>query len=214
MKPVSPYIKYLSPLARIEADRLANVRKDLRSIPRAGSIGSMNGSSDSVSFSQASVTEALNVTIIELDVNGNPQLSKAQSPDFPPNEDDNNKIVTLDMVITGVQFALLFDLHHLPARTFLGMLLREKGDLGQSEHHLQRACTQQKHRGSCSGRTGMTSVYGGVSSQWGWLSWYQLSLTLSDLGRHSDSEKAALYSLQLQQNCSTRGYECLPRFYT
>ena len=191
------------------------VRREQRTFPRFGSSASVNASFDSISISQNLLADqSIAALSSQLDNMGQKNTHTALSmlPEYPPLEQDPNKIITLEKVISSTQFALLFDLQHLPARTFLGILFKEKGDLGQSEHHLQRACTQQKHRGSSSGLTGKSSIFGGVSSQWGWLSWNQLAIALSELGRHSDAHKAALFALQLERVACSRGYECLPRF--
>jgi hypothetical protein len=212
-KPESSYLKYLSPLARVEAERQALLRKTQR-------IERTEGSSliDSISITPTVLTDvvrtmnSLNMidTLDQVVVNSMTNLNLF-SPDGI-DEDDIKKSVTLDQVIAAAQFALVFDLNHLPARAFLGLLYKELGDFGQSEHHLQKVCTQQRRRGVSSGKTGLSSVFGGYSSDWGWYSWQLLASCLSELGRDADAHKAAVYSLQLRQLSCSRGYEALSRF--
>ncbi|KAJ3306677.1 hypothetical protein HDV03_004307 [Kappamyces sp. JEL0829] len=213
-KPADPYVKYLSPVARVEAEKLASQRKAQRAAPRVGTNESTNISADSLSIVGTVQTEPIPIARTDSaseGINGSASIGHAAASEFPE-EQDPSQLVTLEQVINTAQFALLLDVHHLPSRTFLGMLYREIGDLGQSEYHLQKACTQQKHRGTSSGRTGQASFFGGATSQWGWYGWHLLGLSLSDQGRLSEAAKASLYAVQLQRVSSVRGYESLPRF--
>lgn len=203
-------MKYLSPVARVEAERQALLRKTQR-------IERTEGSSaiDSISITPTTQSEVVKNMYALDSIDHVVVNSMMHIPSFPAehfDEDDLTKNVSLDQVIAAAQFALVFDLNHLPARGFLGLLYKELGDFGQSEHHLQKVCTQQPRRGVSSGKSGLSSVFGGYSSDWGWYSWQLLGSCLSELGRDADAHKASLYSLQLRQLCCTRGYEALPRF--
>ncbi len=139
-------------------------------------------------------------------------VSNSFRQDTAYKEVDASHGISLEQVITAAQFAVVFDVHHLPARTFLGLLYQEAGDLELGEYHLQKCCTQQKHRGCGSGRAGQTSVFGGYTSQWGWYSWDLLSEILTEQDRLQEASKVALYALELQKVASVRGYESLARF--
>lgn len=194
----------------MEAERQSTIRKQQRAILKVDSNGSSHESLDSISVTATIQTE---YAAPSLNLDSLKSLTSVVRPVVKESlmEDDLSKVICLDQIISSVQYALLFDLHHLPARTFLGLLYREKGDLGQSEHHLSKSCTHQKHRGSSSGRSGLSSIYGGFSSQWGWYSWSMLASSLNDLGRQADSHGAVIFSLELQQSSCIRGYEVLSR---
>ncbi|KAI8893149.1 hypothetical protein BC833DRAFT_609421 [Globomyces pollinis-pini] len=203
------YMKYLSPITRVEVERKAIQRQQNR-FPRFTS----NASVDSISIS---MTENGTMAPTEVWVNPPATLSASNLMSFRLPSATNvakepQMFIKLEDIIASTQLALLFDKHNLPARVFLGYLLRENGKLEESEYHLQLACTRQSRRASSSGKSGIPSIYGGATSKWGWYSWNLLAITLQDQGRLVDAEKAILYSASLQSISCIRGYECLARF--
>jgi hypothetical protein len=164
---------------------------------------------DSISISATVMTDHVNFNGVD---NLESNNSKVLLPTERPIDLDTPKEITMEQVLQKTQLALLFDIQHLPARTYLAMLYREIGDIAQSEFHLQLACTASRHRGTAGGKSGMTSCFGGYTSNWGWYSWNLLSLIFKDQGRYLDAQKAALFAVQSQKQSCIRGYECLSRF--
>ncbi|KAJ1336280.1 hypothetical protein BSLG_007424 [Batrachochytrium salamandrivorans] len=74
--------------------------------------------------------------------------------------------ISIDHIIKSVKYITVIDPDHLPSCVHLGILFLEKGDIGQAEHWLSRACNQAKSRGAGGGRTGMTTIYGGATAAW------------------------------------------------
>jgi hypothetical protein len=191
-EPSDKHMKYLSPLARAEAEQHANQRQQQRHLFQS------SNSIDSISISNTLMTDHGSININD----DTPTIKMYKV------EDESG----LEQVIQKTQLALLFDRFHLPARTFLSNVYREMGDVAQSEHHLQLACTANRHRSSCSGKTGQTSWFGGSTSMWGWYCWYLLGMTFAEQSRTLEASKASLYALEKRTGCCVRGYECLPRY--
>jgi hypothetical protein len=191
-EPVDKYLKYLSPLARVESERQANQRQQQRHLFQSST------SIDSISISNTLLTDNGSININE----DTPTIKMYKIEDE----------MGMEQVIQKTQLALLFDRYHLPARTFLATVYREMGDIAQSEHHLQLACTANRHRASCSGKSGQTSWFGGTTSLWGWYCWYLLGMTFGEQNRSLEASKATLYALEKRGSCCVRGYECLPRY--
>lgn len=200
------FIKYLSPIARVEFERRSLQRQQQRSYPRFSSVHS----ADSISISNTLMTESGTNNVEINDEVASNEIRHIHVPEHTLLEEKNE--ITLQQVIDAAQFALLFDSQNLPARTFLGSLLKQQKDYSESEHHLQKACTQQRHRSSSSGKSGGSSIYGGATSKWGWNAWKLLAELLKEQGRIVDAEKAALYAVELEGVCCLRGYECIERF--
>ncbi|KAJ3322235.1 Tetratricopeptide repeat protein 7A [Boothiomyces sp. JEL0866] len=205
-KPVEKYIKYLSPIARVEFERRSLQRQQQRTYPRFSSVQS----ADSISISNTLMTESGTNNVEINDEVASNEIRHIHSPEHALQEEKSE--LTLQQVIDAAQFALLFDSQNLPARAFLGSLLKQQKDYSESEHHLQKACTQQRHRSSSSGKSGGSSIYGGATSKWGWNAWKLLAELLKEQGRTVDAEKAALYAVELEGVCCLRGYECIERF--
>lgn len=208
-KPTEPYSKYISPVIQYEQEIRVNMRKFQK--------GSFIGSLDSVSISGTINTDAASTSGSVYAFDGyaeknssNKSLNAEKNMEMDHDIEKNK--VTYSQITHAIHLALLFDNNHLPARTFLGMIYLEKGDITQAEHHLQLSCTCSRHRGSSSGRTGVTSCFGGSTSFWGWYGWHLLSIIFKEQGRLKDSERAGLYALNFEKLSALRGYECLARF--
>jgi tetratricopeptide (TPR) repeat protein len=197
------YSRYVSPVSRVEAEMQAAVRQKLyRKLPTT------SGSADSLSITATILTEQAN----DSEKNALYDIDSILPERISLEDPQSSKLVTLTQVIQQAQQSLLFDPHLLPAKIFLGILYKEKGELSQSQNYLEGACTQNRHRGASSGRTGFGSVYGGPTSIWGWTGWYTLAKVFMEQGMVKEAQKFALYALDIQNQCPVRGFECLTRF--
>jgi hypothetical protein len=195
---VEKYSRYESPISRVEQER---------KLFRSQKITDQISINTTIMTDQASISGSISA----FDNIGDPNNSRI-SIDKNFDYEQQKKRITLTKIIQSIQLALLFDSNHLPARIFLGMIYYEKGDLPQAEHHLQLSCTCSRHRGSSSGRSGVSSCFGGSTSIWGWYGWHLLSLIFEEQGRDGDSKRAGAYALEFEKVCCLRGYECLVRF--
>ncbi|KAH6595788.1 hypothetical protein BASA61_003675 [Batrachochytrium salamandrivorans] len=122
--------------------------------------------------------------------------------------------ISIDHIIKSVKYITVIDPDHLPSCVHLGILFLEKGDIGQAEHWLSRACNQAKSRGAGGGRTGMTTIYGGATAAWGWLAWRTLSKVMKSTDRNEEAKQSLFFAMDLEKMHCVRGYECLARFAT
>ena len=211
-QPIDKYSRYLSPVARAEAEMSAVARHQLHH-----SVDLSSGSVESLSLNGNTAVDPIAPPTIEwmetqmvLESN-----NSRKSIDMKPTESLaslQKPSVTLSHVIHKVKHALLYDPQLLPARAFLGLLYKQKGNISQAEYHLELACTENVHRGSSAGRTGFSSVFGGATSIWGWSAWTALGDLFREQGRMKQSQDAVLYALELYTQASCRGFEVLSRF--
>ena len=210
---ISENSRYLSPVARAEAEMNIVARHqayqslDLTS----GSVESLslNGNTAVDSFSPPTI-EWMETRMVLEPINSKKSLEIQHTND---SQNGNSKnVVTLSQVIHKVKHALLFDPQLLPARAFLGLLYKQKGNFAQAEYHLELACMENVHRGSSAGRTGFSSVFGGATSVWGWSAWSALGDIFKEQGRSKKSQDAIILALELYTQSSCRGFEVLSRF--
>jgi hypothetical protein len=185
----------MSPIDRVEVDIGVEKRKAVRAI--------------SHSRSQTSASSAYS-SELPTNLEKEEETPRQSSPRHPSSlRSSYTHSQSIDELIESTTRATVLDMDHLPARTWLGHLYRLKGELALAEHWLERACTHTKYRGVGGG---ISSVFGGATSPWGWLSWKLLADVLEEEGRLNDAKKSILFSLELQKCHCIRGYECLPRF--
>ncbi|KAJ3108666.1 hypothetical protein HDU97_000522 [Phlyctochytrium planicorne] len=83
------------------------------------------------------------------------------------------------------------DDQHLATRVHLANLYKEIGDLALAEYWYERSCKRSKARGSTGGSLGISSIYGGLTSHWGWESWAGFGQLLKET---QSSKELALYA--------------------
>nr|KAJ3417064.1 hypothetical protein HK105_001104 [Polyrhizophydium stewartii] len=264
----SKYAKYLSPVAKVEAERQSQLRKSTR-MPLSRSNVSISSSVTNSTTNPTNGDNIMSTGMLSLEMGVPPGIfSGAHSTDdmvavhhqrlsiivSPPTNPPRNGSTTsgsiggvsggrtssssharniqqqqalmqqriaqlaslprvsLDQIITAVQYISIIDPDHLPTRVHLGILFIEKGELGIAEHWLGRACSHAKFRGAGGGRSGSTTVFGGATAVWGWLAWRNFSLVMRSTNRHSDAKQSIFFSMDLEKIHCVRGYECLARF--
>ncbi|KAI8910279.1 hypothetical protein EDD86DRAFT_204972 [Gorgonomyces haynaldii] len=205
-KTESKYQKYLSPVARVEVERGVEQRRQERQVQlqHSNSNSSLGSFQSNGSTNELSSEEKSDLPSQSTDFS---QTALSNGVTFRSQSDVTDQ--KMEDIIEEFLNVLHFDPHHLPSLTQLGMLYQRRGDLAMAEHWLSRACSHTKHRGVDGGLPG---VYGGATSQWGWLCWKAFGEVLNDTGRLDEARKSLLFSLDLRHLQSVRGYEVLPRF--
>jgi len=121
-------------------------------------------------------------------------------------------ITSYEDLINELFFVTMIDDDHLPARVQLGILYYESGDLGLSEHWLDRAIKRGKARGAGGGRGGVTTVYCGMSGVWGWEAWRWIGLIYGKTGRPELGKECLFKAIKMERIAPVvRGFECLAR---
>ncbi|KAJ3207565.1 hypothetical protein HDU67_007380, partial [Dinochytrium kinnereticum] len=91
------------------------------------------------------------------------------------------------------------DDHHMAARVHLARLYKESGDLSLSEYWFERACKRSKARGASGGSLGICSIYGGLTSHWGWESWAGLGQLLKETSRFDQARDCLFFAIKLER---------------
>lgn len=193
-KSESKYKKYLSPIDRVEVEKSVEARIVDRNAAHSRSPSTSTAASNSERTEKDEDARLKNMA--------KPSTSTHRAHAYSKNQ-------YIDELIELTSRATVLDMDHLPARAQLGYLYSLKGELALAEHWLERACTHIKYRGVGGG---ISSVFGGATSAWGWLSWKLLGDVLKEEGRFIDAKKSILFSLELQKFHCIRGYDCLPRY--
>eukprot|EP00842_Homolaphlyctis_polyrhiza_P006060 jgi/Hompol1/6455/HPOL_002272-RA len=118
--------------------------------------------------------------------------------------------ISVDDLISSTLWATTLDPDHLPARVHAGILYLSKGDLAQAEYWLSRACTQTKYRGASSRRAGLTTIYGGATAVWGYLSWHKLAQVMKAGDRIQEAKQSIYFAADLEKVHCIRGSDNPP----
>ncbi|KAJ3333224.1 hypothetical protein HDU76_010382 [Blyttiomyces sp. JEL0837] len=114
-------------------------------------------------------------------------------------EDAKHGGATLSEIIGDFALITLLDDDHLPTRTHLGMLYKEKGDMALAEYWFERACKRSKARGSMGGSRGISTYYGGLTSSLGWESWAGLGRVRLATGRAADAKDCLFFAVEIER---------------
>ncbi|KAJ1337047.1 hypothetical protein BSLG_006807 [Batrachochytrium salamandrivorans] len=170
---VSKYSKYLSPVATVEAERRLQLRQNARmpnSRSNASISSSITSSTANINGDKAQTDDDTNsLFALELEIQeGFLKVHSASTDELAPNTNTRASIMAMGVTASmgDTRSTLKSQQSFLASSVSILAFFLEKGDIGQAEHWLSRACNQAKSRGAGGGRTGMTTIYGGATAAW------------------------------------------------
>ncbi|KAJ3018766.1 UNVERIFIED_CONTAM: hypothetical protein HDU68_010991 [Siphonaria sp. JEL0065] len=155
-----------------------------------------------------------------------PPVRPPTVPEEPP--------ITIDMIIDDLHVCLALDNEHVPSRVELARMYQLKSieTLAEAEYWFERTCRRSKMRGSGSGSRGLSTHFGGLTSEYGVECWAGLgtimreTATLNvrdgqpvhdegsvDVGRLNGAKECLYFAVEKERTIAVRGFQCLSRTF-
>ncbi|KAJ3115541.1 hypothetical protein HK100_001312 [Physocladia obscura] len=160
-----------------------------------------------------------------------PASFNSNTPKSNPRLESNSEKeedVSLESLIADLHICLALDDEHLPARVELAKIYFQSADsfdgasFSEAEYWFERACKRSKLRGSGGGSRGLSTHFGGLTSEYGVECWAGLGQTIEktcldengkvDASRLNSAKDCLLFAVQMERGAAVRGFQCLRRF--